>query len=395
MRCDAIADYVAEHTGVSRNFIETYPGGIAWEELRRMVEDNPAVPSREKVLEILTNVPVWVHNSKGAIIDGRKKRLMELDRGDTYKWMLTNLFPELRNAVAVTIFYRQEVMKPQAAEPEATRHTDIAESYVEDEKAEGSEAQENLDMGDRPTGSKGLGESDDMPGAEGHDRTDSMYDEAGIDKTDKTEADKITDEPERMQTAVSGIHKSFYMDVRTNMLYDAALVPNLGAEFYIGKNLSVYGEWMYAWWDNETSHRSWRIYGGDLGLRWWFGRKAHAKPLTGHHLGVYYGILTFDFATGDNGYLGGKPNGTLWDRWLINTGLEYGYSLPVGKRLNIDFSIGLGYMGGNYIKYFPFDNDYYRDKEYKMHFFGPTKAEISLVWLIGRGNDNSRKGGGR
>lgn len=189
--------------------------------------------------------------------------------------------------------------------------------------------------------------------------------------------------------------KSFYMAVKTNMLCDAALIPNLGAEFYVGKNLSIYGEWMYAWWDNDKRHRYWRTYGGDLGLRWWFGRKAHAKPLTGHHLGVYGGILTFDFEAGGTGYLGGKPGGTLWDRWLLNTGVEYGYSLPVANRLNIDFSIGLGYLGGNYIMYYPFDNDYYNDKEYSMHFIGPTKAEISLVWLIGRGNTNSRKGGGR
>ncbi|MGI6864290.1 DUF3575 domain-containing protein, partial [Bacteroides sp. KG156] len=35
----------------------------------------------------------------------------------------------------------------------------------------------------------------------------------------------------------------------------------------------------------------------------------------------------------------------------------------------------------------------------RRHWFGPTKAEISLVWLIGYGNTNSRKnskkGGGR
>lgn len=188
--------------------------------------------------------------------------------------------------------------------------------------------------------------------------------------------------------------KNFFA-LKSNMLYDAALIPNLGMEFYVGKNISIYGEWMYAWWDRESRHRYWRIYGGDLGLRWWFGKKAHAKPLTGHHLGIYGGIFTFDFEFGDTGYLGGKPHGTLRDRCLVNAGVEYGYALPVAKRLNIDFSIGLGYLGGHYIKYFPFDNEYFRDKEYKIRFFGPTKAEISLVWLIGHGNTNHRKGGGK
>ena len=43
-------------------------------------------------------------------------------------------------------------------------------------------------------------------------------------------------------------HGPFYMDVKTNMLYDALLVPNIGVEFYVGKNWSLAGNWMYAWW---------------------------------------------------------------------------------------------------------------------------------------------------
>ena len=196
-------------------------------------------------------------------------------------------------------------------------------------------------------------------------------------------------------SVVDAESKPFYMALKNNMLYDAALTPNIGAEFYIGKDFSVYGEWMHAWWSNDNLHRYWRVYGGDIGARWWFGKAAHAKPLTGHHAGIYAGILTFDFEFGETGYMGGKPGGTLLDRWFLSAGVEYGYSLPVASRLNIDFSIGLGYMGGNYIKYFPFDNDYFSQKEYKIRFFGPTKAEISLVWLLGHGNTNRKKGGDR
>lgn len=150
---------------------------------------------------------------------------------------------------------------------------------------------------------------------------------------------------------------------------------------------------MYAWWDKNARHRFWCTYGGNLGARWWLGRNSESNPFTGHHIGIYAGVLIFDFELGGTGYMGGKPGATLWERFLVNSGIEYGYSLPIGRRLNIDFSIGLGYLGGNYIKYFPFDNDYYRDKEYKLRFFGPTKAEISLVWLLGQGNSSKRKGG--
>ncbi|MDE6341352.1 MAG: DUF3575 domain-containing protein [Muribaculaceae bacterium] len=346
LRCDAIMSYIMNNTGLSRVSFLTAPEGEAWDELRKLVEATPDVPMREKVLDIIDNTPVWLYDSQQNIIGGRKKELMDLAGGEPYRWIYTILFPLLRYAEA-TVFYS-----------DVEDSSDLSD--MPDLSAESETSKEHLQEPET-AGLSGLCEPSGQPA-----------------EPIKTSAEK-----------------HFYMAAKTNMLYDAALVPNLGAEFYLGKDLSLYGDWMYAWWDRNPRHRYWRIYGGDLGLRWWFGRKAHAKPLTGHHLGIYGGILTFDFELGDTGYLGGKPGGTLWDRYLINAGVEYGYSLPVAKRLNIDFSIGLGYLGGNYIKYFPFDNDYFRQKEYKMRYFGPTKAEISLVWLIGRGNFNNRKGGDR
>ena len=361
LRCNTIAELIEKQAAVSPVMIRTIPEGVAWGELRRLVYENPAVPSREKVLDILDNVPLWIRNSKGAIADGRKKRLMELERGDTYRWLLANIFPQLRNAVAIALYARK---------------ADASEDNDKDSDDFNREPASRTDMSETADRHETIKDIQDEP---------EPSEPASPDSTEETSAQ----EPPAKEPG------HFHMAVKTNMLFDAALVPNIGAEFYLGNNISLYGEWMYAWWDNDRRHDYWRTYGGDLGVRWWFGGKAHAKPLTGHHLGIYAGLFTFDFELGEAGYMGGKPGGTLWDRYLINAGIEYGYSLPVARRLNIDFSIGLGYFAGNYIKYYPFDNDYYSEKEYKMRFWGPTKAEISLVWLIGRGNANIRKGGDR
>lgn len=189
--------------------------------------------------------------------------------------------------------------------------------------------------------------------------------------------------------------RDFYMDIRTNMLYDAALVPNIGVDFYLGKNFSVGGNWMYAWWSKDSAHRFWRLYGGDINARWWFGPDARRKPLTGHHLGVYAQMLTYDFEFGNKGYMGGLPGGSIWDRANWGAGVEYGFSLPVARRINIDFSLGIGYLGGKALDYWVIDGHYVWQSTKKRHWFGPTKAEISLVWLIGNGNYNSKneKGG--
>ena len=189
--------------------------------------------------------------------------------------------------------------------------------------------------------------------------------------------------------------KPFYMALKTNMLYDAALVPNIGVEFYVGRGWTVGADWMYAWWDRDPHHDYWRIYGGELDIRKYFGRRAKEKPLTGHHVGLYGQMLTYDFELGGKGYMGGKPGGTLWDKMNWGVGIEYGYSLPIARRLNLDFGIGVGYFGGEYREYVPIDDCYVWQATKQRHWFGPTKAEVSLVWLIGAKNRNLKVKGGR
>ena len=188
-------------------------------------------------------------------------------------------------------------------------------------------------------------------------------------------------------------HPKFYMAIKTNMLYDALLVPNIGAEFYVGRGWSIGADWMYAWWKTDRKHDYWRIYGGDIQVRKWFGRAAEEKPLTGHHIGVYAQCYTYDFELGGKGIMGGIPGKDLWDKCNWGVGLEYGYSLPITRRLNIDFGIGVGYFGGEYREYKPIDDHYVWQATKKRNYFGPTKLEVSLVWLIGCGNFNKGKGG--
>ena len=181
--------------------------------------------------------------------------------------------------------------------------------------------------------------------------------------------------------------KSVYWALKTNGLYDLILIPNIGVEVYAGKQWSVLANWMYAWWSNTGKDNFWRIYGGDVEVRRWFGKKAAEKPLQGHHLGVYGQLLTYDFELGDRGYMA--------DKWNYAFGVSYGYSLPIAKRLNLDFTLGIGYWGGRYKEYLPVEGHYVWQSTKNRRWFGPTKAEVSLVWLLGHGNENKQKGGSR
>lgn len=305
--------------------------GRDWEGVLRLAENDPSLPYREETLALLNNI-VNEKRSSGEEPKGSLERMKQLKGGEPYRYLYKNIFPAVR-ASKVIIGY-DRILSP----------------IVVDNRMELN----LLTAAGTP-----------IPDAQLTGLQPILYKEC----------------------------KPFYMDIRTNMLYDVLALPNIGVEFYLGKDFSLGANWMYAWWKCDHRHRYWRAYGGELFGRWWFGSKAHEKPLTGHHLGVYAQIFTYDFEWGKEGQMGGKPGGNLWDQAQYGAGVEYGYSLPVARRLNIDFSLGVGYVTGKYHKYKPGDKHYVWQSTHHRHYFGPSKAEISLVWLIGCENYNVRKGG--
>ena len=306
--------------------------GRDWRGLLRMVQNDYNTPSRDEVIALLNDII----STDGAVIDGVDPliRLKCLAGGKPYLYMYRKMFPELRASKVVLWFDR--VPNPFNAPSIAPRLAPLSLSYA-------------------PV-------------------------------------------PEISVNAVPQPRKApspFYMSLRTNMLYDLGLVPNIGADFYLGKNFSLSAFWTYAWWKTDRKHWYWRTYGGDVALRYWFGKAAAAKPLTGHHIGIYAQALTYDFEFGNKGYMAGQPGGNIFDQANLGAGIEYGYSLPITPRLNLDFTASVGYMGGKCWEYVAEDDCYVWQRTKKTRWFGPTKLEVSLVWLIGKANINLGKGGKR
>lgn len=333
-RAAAIISYLKHNTSLNDSMVVVHSPGVDWEGLVMLVEKSDEIPDKDAVLEILLS------DEFGNDDIARRKRLETLNGGSAYKWMYRNLFPLVRHSKASIVYvshFKKELYLAQV--PEIT----YCPKFTTPDKA------------------------------------------------------LLFSSPLRSIVPVQQIDtlRPFYMSIQTNLLYDVACTPNIGVEFYLGKDFSIDANWMYAWWHSDASKFYWRIYGGDLSLRYWFGRAAKMKPLTGHHIGVYGQVLTYDFCFGEHGIMGGKPSGTLLDKANFSVGLEYGYSVPVAKRLNFDFTIGLGYHWGEYHEYMIVDDCYLWEATKNRRWIGPTKAEISLVWLIGRGNINKRKGGER
>lgn len=173
--------------------------------------------------------------------------------------------------------------------------------------------------------------------------------------------------------------------LRTNLLYDAALIPNLGVEVNLGRQWTVGADYVGTWFSSDSRHRYWQCYGGYVSLRRYFGSQFQQRHFTGHHVGVYGLGLTYDVEFGGRGYQA--------PRLGFGGGVEYGWSARIGRRFNIDLSIGLGFQGGEYKKYIPQDGQYQWCATENLHWWGPTRAEVSLKWLLG--GNKTKKGGSR
>lgn len=181
--------------------------------------------------------------------------------------------------------------------------------------------------------------------------------------------------------------------LRTNLLYDALAVPNVGVELYLPKGWAVGGSFDYAWWTKHSKHRSWRFIDLEADVRHWLGGREGMRPYTGHHVGAYGQWFTYDFAWGRKGYLGGVPKGKFLEKCNYSYGVEYGYTFPLSARLNLDLNVGLGYAGGTYYEYRTTEPCDVWQQTSKRSWWGPTKAEVSLAWLFHSGFHSKKKGG--
>jgi hypothetical protein len=163
--------------------------------------------------------------------------------------------------------------------------------------------------------------------------------------------------------------------VKTNLLFDAALMPNIELEVPIGKRWSLNGEYMFPWWLINDDRYCLQVLMGGLEVRYWPGRRSGRNVLTGHFLGLYAGGGKYDLQWDKNGYQG---------EFFIAAGVSYGYAHSIARNLRLEYNIGIGMLRTDYRHYHSRDNHrtllWQENGEYT--WLGPTKLKISLVWLI-------------
>ncbi len=176
------------------------------------------------------------------------------------------------------------------------------------------------------------------------------------------------------QVTAERIYQDPTFAIKTNLLYWGTTTPNLGIEFRISDRFTIDASGNLNPWKFSES-RKMKHWLFQPELRYWmcrpFGESFWGLHLHGGQFNV--GGITF---------LGIKQlKNYRHEGWLVGAGISYGYQWILSNRWNLEASLGAGYAYINYDK-FPCGDCGTRIKSSHKHYWGPTKAALSLIYIL-------------
>jgi len=163
----------------------------------------------------------------------------------------------------------------------------------------------------------------------------------------------------------SFVVKSQQIAIRTNVLAWSSLTPNIGLEVALNNNSTIdlwcgYNPWVFK---DDKMMRFWLI---QPEIKYWICEKFEGLSIGAHLLSAQY-------------YGGFKD--IRYDGYLVGAGFSCNYDMILSPRWNLDFGIGLGYARLWYDKSPRIPCVTCKEHKF-LNYFGPTKASISIVYLL-------------
>lgn len=333
--------------------IEITAVGEDWTKLAQLLRNsahNYNKRAKERAIRTIEQTPRYIFKGN-KIVGGRKKTVMEIQRGEFWQQMSRELFPILRQAT-LTIYYSP--LRPQLADPNK-RITEVTPPALKQEEIAAKTTKGN-------NGAMPL-----LP---------------------QFPAAQINPKAGRPLFAI-----------KSNLLFDAATLVNLGVEIPIGSRYSIGADLYFPWWQSSKNDITVQMLGGTVEGRYWWGKRVNEgigstrAVMTGFFTGLYLGAGYFDFQ------LGKLTNSRgVQGEFYIMGGISAGYTHKISNTFRMEYSLGIGYMQCDYkeyitakdtrfgnIKVFPYPWEVKR-----LSTIFPTKAAISLVWML-----QSKRGGER
>lgn len=303
--------------------------GENWEGLHQVVENDPDVPSRLKVLQLL-NLPLSLAE--------RDRRLQAMDRGVPYRYIFNKYYKRLRNASSI---YLSIIPRPAA---------------------------------DMPRMRFDLPLNIEQPASPAYIHIEQTFPSYRYIRPFAVKSNLLFD-----VAGVPNIELEFPIGKHFSLMGEW-MFPWWGG---LGNRGGV------APLPKYTEQFTMQMLSGGLEARYWFPRSKRLdhkarewgdyNPLVGWFIGLYGGAGLYDLQLHGDGMQG---------EFYIASGVSGGFAHPIGKYFHMEYSLGIGYMATRYYRYTPMDGhkvviirpDGRHDRR-QQSWFGPTKAKVSLVWI--------------
>lgn len=168
--------------------------------------------------------------------------------------------------------------------------------------------------------------------------------------------------------------------IKTNLLTDAVLSPNLGVEVGLKPKwtLDMVGE-LNLWTINQHKWKHWFF---QPEARYWF-----CDRFAGHFLGVHAIVGQFNFGNIKNGvkFLGSdfsELTDYRFQGWGYGGGIAYGYDWILGKHWNLEAEIGIGLIHTRFKKYACDNCDKQVGDHFHHNYWGLTKLSLNIEYIF-------------
>lgn len=157
--------------------------------------------------------------------------------------------------------------------------------------------------------------------------------------------------------------------LKTNLLYDAILMPSIEFEYKFNDRWSLAVEGNIAWWSKDSKHKYYQIMTLVPEVKFHFNPEKHWG---GHYLGLFVGGGKYDL---ENGGKGRKGEGAM-------LGVSYNYNWSITDNFGIEAGLGVGGMFTRYKEYVPKNGEYVYQKTKNLWYGGPLRVKLALVWKL-------------
>ena len=166
--------------------------------------------------------------------------------------------------------------------------------------------------------------------------------------------------------------------VKTNAIYWATAMPNIGLEASVGKKHTVqlfYG--INPWRQSDAGRTDLRHWVVMPEYRYWFCQSFNGWFVGAHLMGGQFNVSDVDMPFGMFKSLDGRRH----EGWFAGGGVTAGYQWPLSRHWNLEASFGIGY---DYLKYDKFrcGDCGERLKSGHTNYIGPTKLALSIMYVF-------------